>query len=97
MDAAYAGVAAICPEYRHMNAGLHLAHSFSTNAHKWLLTTFDCCCLWVADAEPLKAALSLTPVFLRAKGNEWDYKVRAWSSCAAGRLALPGSSGRHVI
>ncbi|KAK9805451.1 hypothetical protein WJX73_008705 [Symbiochloris irregularis] len=74
VDAAYAGVAAICPEHRQAHEGLHLAHSFATNAHKWLLTNFDCCCLWVADAEPLKAALSLTPVFLRAKGNALDYK-----------------------
>ena len=31
-----------------------------------LLVNFDCCGLWVRDAEPLKAALSLTPEFLRA-------------------------------
>ena len=77
MDAAYAGVASICPELRDAHEGLHLAHSFATNAHKWLLTNFDCCCLWVRNAEPLKAALSLTPVILRGKGNALDYKVRA--------------------
>ncbi len=37
---------------------------------------FDCSALWVRDAEPLKAALSLTPEYLRAKGNMLDYKVR---------------------
>jgi len=36
---------------------------------------FDCSCLWVRDAEPLKEALSLTPPFLRAKGNALDYKA----------------------
>jgi Pyridoxal-dependent decarboxylase conserved domain len=41
-----------------------------------LLVNFDCCGLWVRDAEPLKAALSLTPEFLRARGNTLDYKVR---------------------
>ena len=40
-----------------------------------LLVNFDCCGLWVRDAEPLKAALSLTPEFLRARGNTLDYKV----------------------
>ena len=31
--------------------------------------------MWVQDAEPLKAALSLTPAFLRAKGNAYDFKA----------------------
>ena len=42
---------------------------------RWLLVNFDCSCLWVRDAEPLKEALSLTPPFLRAKGNALDYKA----------------------
>ena len=54
---------------------------------------FDCSCLWVRDAEPLKEALSLTPHFLRAKGNALDYKARrlctfCWrplSSCCQGK------------
>ena len=37
MDAAYAGSAAVCPELRADFQGLHLAHSFNVNAHKWLL------------------------------------------------------------
>ena len=37
---------------------------------------FDCSCMWVRDAEPLKEALSLTPVYLRAKGNHLDFKAR---------------------
>eukprot|EP00967_Tisochrysis_lutea_P134781 scaffold238504_cov23-Tisochrysis_lutea.AAC.1 len=39
--------------------------SYSFNPHKWLLTNFDCCALWTADAAPVKEALSLTPVFLQ--------------------------------
>ncbi len=46
---------------------------------------FDCSCMWVRDAEPLKAALSLTPHFLRAKGNALDYKARARPSRAPPR------------
>jgi aromatic-L-amino-acid/L-tryptophan decarboxylase len=76
VDAAYAGVAAICPEHRSALEGLEYADSFATNCHKWLLTNFDCTAMWVRDAEPLKQALSLTPPFLRAKGNALDYKVR---------------------
>lgn len=75
VDAAYAGSTAILPEMRHWFDGLELASSFNTNAHKWLLTNFDCSALWVADAEPLKEALSMTPAYLRAQGNALDFKV----------------------
>ena len=37
VDAAYAGVAAICPELREPFRGLEKVDSFCTNAHKWLL------------------------------------------------------------
>ena len=75
VDGAHAGVAAILPEQRHHFCGVELADSFNTNPHKWLLTTFDCSCIWFRDADPLKAALSLTPAYLRGKGNAYDYQV----------------------
>lgn len=75
VDGAHAGVAAILPEQRHHFRGVELADSFNTNPHKWLLTTFDCSCIWFRDADPLKAALSLTPAYLRGKGNAYDYQV----------------------
>ncbi|CAL8468823.1 g8364 [Coccomyxa elongata] len=74
VDAAYAGVTSMLPECRHHFEGLELVDSFITNGHKWLLTNFDCSCMWVRNAEPLKAALSLTPAYLRGKGNDLDYK-----------------------
>lgn len=37
----------MCPELRHHLDGIELVDSFSFNAHKWMLTNFDCCCLWV--------------------------------------------------
>ncbi|CAI6006287.1 unnamed protein product [Closterium sp. NIES-64] len=46
VDAAYAGMACMCAEMRHHLAGVHLADSLASNAHKWLLTSFDCCCMW---------------------------------------------------
>lgn len=64
------------PSMRHYFAGVDLVESFSFNPHKWLLTNFDCAALWVTDSTCLKAALSLTPTFLQAKGNALDYKVR---------------------
>ncbi|KAG1660227.1 hypothetical protein FOA52_005097 [Chlamydomonas sp. UWO 241] len=75
VDAAYAGSAAVAPEMREQYfGGLDAVDSYSFNPHKWLLTNFDCCAMWVADTGPLKAALSLTPVFLRGTGNALDFK-----------------------
>ncbi|CAD6225888.1 unnamed protein product [Miscanthus lutarioriparius] len=51
IDAAYAGSACICPEYRHYLNGVEEADSFNMNAHKWFLTNFDCSLLWVKASE----------------------------------------------
>ncbi|KAM7530443.1 hypothetical protein LguiB_033853 [Lonicera macranthoides] len=78
IDAAYAGSACICPEFRHFLNGVELANSFSLNAHKWFLTTLDCCCLWVKDPNALIEALSTNPELLSNKVTESkkvvDYK-----------------------
>jgi aromatic-L-amino-acid/L-tryptophan decarboxylase len=70
VDAAYAGVAAVCPELRWLNDGLELADSYATNPHKWLLTNFDCDAFWVADPDALVGALSVLPEFLRNAATE---------------------------
>lgn len=70
VDAAMAGVAAICPEFRWLNEGLDLADSYATNAHKWLFTNFDCDLFWVADRAALIGALSILPAYLRNAASE---------------------------
>ncbi len=71
VDAAYAGVAAVCEELRWVNDGVaEFADSYATNPHKWLLTNFDCDAFWVADRGPLLAALSILPEFLRNAATE---------------------------
>ncbi len=71
VDAAWAGVAAVCPEFRQqLLGGVHLARSIVTNPHKWLLTTFDCSVLWVQDRSSLTNALSITPEYLRNPASE---------------------------
>ncbi|PKI32488.1 hypothetical protein CRG98_047112 [Punica granatum] len=70
VDAAYAGAACICPEYRGLIDGVELANSFSFNAHKWFLTGLDCCCLWVKDSAALRQALSSQAEYLRNKPSE---------------------------
>ncbi|WOG89652.1 hypothetical protein DCAR_0208890 [Daucus carota subsp. sativus] len=78
VDAAYAGSACICPELRQYLNGVENADSFSLNAHKWFLTTLDCCCLWVKNPSALIKSLSTYPEFLRNNASETnkvvDYK-----------------------
>ena len=61
VDAAWAGVAAVCPEHRWIHDGVEHADSYVTNPHKWLLTTFDCSAFWVRDRAALLGALSILP------------------------------------
>ena len=70
IDAAWAGVAAVVPEYRAMHDGIELADSYCTNPHKWLLTNFDCDTFWVADRTSLIGALSILPDYLRNPATE---------------------------
>lgn len=78
VDAAWAGVAAVCEEFRWINAGVEQADSYCTNPHKWLLTNFDCSAFWVADRTALIGALSILPEYLRnaatESGQVFDYR-----------------------
>ena len=70
VDGAMAGSAAVCPEHRGLLAGLERADSFVFNPHKWLFTTFDCSCFYVADRSALLDALSILPEYLRNAASE---------------------------
>jgi aromatic-L-amino-acid decarboxylase len=70
VDAAYAGTAMVCPEFRWAFAGVDRADSVVVNAHKWMLTPMDCSLLWTRRPEDLRAAFSLVPEFLRTPDAE---------------------------
>jgi aromatic-L-amino-acid decarboxylase len=70
VDGAMSGTAAICPEYRYVQAGLELADSYAFNPHKWMFTNFDCDCFYVADRASLIRTLSILPEYLRNKATE---------------------------
>jgi aromatic-L-amino-acid decarboxylase len=70
VDAAYAGSAMICPEFRHHQDGLELVDSYTFNPHKWLLTNFDCSAFYVADRAPLIETLAIAPPYLRNVASE---------------------------
>ncbi len=70
VDAALAGTAGLCPEFRHLFDGLELADSYCFNPHKWMFTNFDCDCFFVADRAQLIRTLSILPEYLRNKATE---------------------------
>jgi aromatic-L-amino-acid decarboxylase len=65
VDAAYAGVAAMVPECRHVLAGCDRADSLVVNPHKWLFTPFDLSAFYCRRMDVLRQAFSLTPEYLR--------------------------------
>lgn len=78
VDGAHAGASWVCPEMRWMLRGIEHADSVCFNPHKWLLTNFDCDCLWVRERARLIDAMSITPEYLRnqasATGEVVDYR-----------------------
>lgn len=67
VDAAYAGAAFACPEYRHLMNGVEYAESFNFNPHKWMLVNFDCSALWVKNAKYLVEAFNVERIYLQHK------------------------------
>ena len=65
VDAAYAGCAMVCPEFRWAFEGIEGADSLVVNPHKWLLTPQGCSAFWTRRPDDLRAAFSVTPAYLR--------------------------------
>jgi aromatic-L-amino-acid decarboxylase len=80
VDAAYAGVAAIMPEFRWILSGAEHADSIVVNPHKWLFVPMDCSALYVRDLELLRRTFSLVPEYLRTPEesvrNYMDYGLQ---------------------
>jgi aromatic-L-amino-acid decarboxylase len=78
VDAAWAGSAMICPEFRTLWDGVDDADSVVFNPHKWLGANFDCAVQFLADPGPQVRTLGLRPDYLQTLGqseitnfNEW--------------------------
>lgn len=76
IDAAYAGSAFICPEYRHLLNGVEFADSFNFNPHKWMLVNFDCSAMWLKDPNWVVNAFNVDPLYLKhdQQGSAPDYR-----------------------
>jgi aromatic-L-amino-acid decarboxylase len=70
VDAAYAGVTAILPEFRARFDGWQAADSVVVNPHKWLFTPFDLSAFYCRRMDLVRETFSLVPEFLRtAEGS----------------------------
>ncbi|XP_029157537.1 aromatic-L-amino-acid decarboxylase-like [Nylanderia fulva] len=76
VDAAYAGAAFVCPEFRYLMSGIEYVDSFNVNAHKWLLVNFDASVMWVKDSRRLVEAFSVNRIYLEhdREGLAPDYR-----------------------
>jgi aromatic-L-amino-acid/L-tryptophan decarboxylase len=64
VDAAYAGTAAVVPEFQWLLAGCERADSLVVNPHKWLFVPIDLSVLYVREPEIVRRAFSLVADYL---------------------------------
>ncbi len=64
VDAAYAGSAALIPEFRWMLDGAELADSLVLNPHKWMFVPMDLSVLFLKDESIVRRAFALVPEYL---------------------------------
>ncbi|XP_011859981.1 PREDICTED: aromatic-L-amino-acid decarboxylase-like isoform X2 [Vollenhovia emeryi] len=76
VDAAYAGSAFICPEFRYLMKGIEMVNSFNFNPHKWMLVNFDCSVLWLKNPTYLTNAFNVEAEFVKheMQGLVTDYR-----------------------
>jgi len=79
VDAAWAGSAMICPEFRPLWEGVEAADSIVFNPHKWLGAQFDCAVQFLADPGPQIRTLGLRPDYLATPGQDAVTDFNEWT------------------
>ncbi|MGO4914696.1 pyridoxal phosphate-dependent decarboxylase family protein [Pseudogemmobacter sp. W21_MBD1_M6] len=79
VDAAWAGSAMICPEFRPLWQGIDGADSIVFNPHKWLGVQFDCAVQFIADPRPQIKTLGLRPAYLDTQGQAEPVNYNEWT------------------
>jgi aromatic-L-amino-acid decarboxylase len=79
VDAAWAGSAMICPEYRELWKGVEDADSVVFNPHKWLGAQFDCSTHFIKDPAALVRTLAIQPEYLKTHGQDGIINYSEWS------------------
>lgn len=78
VDAAWAGVAMICPELRDVWAGIEGADSIVVNPHKWLGAQQHCTAHFVRDPASLTRTLAAKPDYLHTLGQSEVVNYSEW-------------------
>ncbi|MCT8331184.1 pyridoxal phosphate-dependent decarboxylase family protein [Albidovulum sediminis] len=79
VDAAWAGAAMICPEFRGLWLGVDGADSVVLNPHKWLGVQFDCAAHFLRDPASLVQTLAIRPEYLKTHGADGIINYSEWS------------------
>ncbi len=79
VDAAWAGSAMICDEYRSLWAGVDQADSIVFNPHKWLGAQFDCSIQFIRDPGPQIRTMGLRPDYLKTQGADEIVNYNEWT------------------
>lgn len=79
VDAAWAGSAMICEEFRHLWAGVEGADSVVFNPHKWLGAHFDCSAHFIRSPSDLVRTLAIQPEYLKTHGRDGIINYSEWT------------------
>src|SRR5262249_3755646 len=79
VDAAWAGAAMICPEFRDLWRGAERADSIVANAHKWLGVQVHCSAHFVREPNHLIQTLAARPEYLKTRGADAIVNYSEWS------------------
>jgi aromatic-L-amino-acid decarboxylase len=78
VDAAWAGSAMICPEFRTLWTGAEAADSIVVNPHKWLGAQIHCTAHFVRDPSLLTRTLASRPDYLHTIGRDEIVNYSEW-------------------
>ncbi|MEL6099758.1 MAG: pyridoxal-dependent decarboxylase [Pseudomonadota bacterium] len=79
LDAAWAGSAMICPEFRPLWVGAERFDSIVFNPHKWLGAQFDCAVHFLREPDLLRQTLAIRPEYLRTHAEDGVTDYSEWS------------------
>jgi aromatic-L-amino-acid decarboxylase len=79
VDAAWAGSAMICPEFRDIWAGVGEADSIVFNPHKWLGVQFDCAVQFLRDPTDQIRTMGLRPDYLKSANDDEIVNFNEWT------------------
>ncbi|XP_071446596.1 histidine decarboxylase isoform X2 [Hetaerina americana] len=78
VDAAYAGTAFICPEFRGWLVGIEYVDSIAFNPSKWMMVHFDCTAMWVRNSGALHRTFNVDPLYLQHENSGLAIDYMHW-------------------